>query len=185
MKYKIIVLSIFALAFEAKALGLDLEPVIGYERVQKFRPVEQTVDRMIYGLRILIGVPLIKLEIEGTRGQDTATFTSPELTTKDLSDKVKIGLRSGLRLGRLLTLSGRGGVQAEQNTHTETAAGVATITKDPVVPKPYAGAGLKVKLNPKISLSGDVVAVFKQWPDMDKNEYQTTLGINVALGTMK
>lgn len=165
---------------DASGVRLDLEPIVGYERVQKLRPTEHTKDRLFYGARLSLGIPLLALESELTRSNDSEVFTN--LTTRDTTDKLKLGLRSTLRLGRLLSVTGRGGVQARKNKHEETSAGVTTITTDPKPTyKPYAGGGLRVSLSPKTAITGAVTVVFNEFPKMAKNEYQTSLGFSVSL----
>src|SRR4051812_15642989 len=98
----------------AAGFSFGLEPLVGYERVQKIVPTQHTSDRLMYGGRAIFGVPLVSGELEYTRGMDTETFTSPSLTTKDTDDKVKAGLRSSIRLGSLFYLLARAGGQAKQ-----------------------------------------------------------------------
>ncbi len=40
----------------------DIEPVIGYERVQKLVPTPHTSDRLVYGARAWLGFPLVAVE---------------------------------------------------------------------------------------------------------------------------
>src|SRR5687767_3267052 len=79
---------------EAAPFGLGIEPIIGYERVQKVLPTQHTKDRLIYGARLTLGIPLLSAEAEFTRGTDTENFPSDDLTIKDTDDKLKLGLRS-------------------------------------------------------------------------------------------
>lgn len=161
--------------------GFDIEPIVGYERVQKLIPTAHTSDRLVYGARVTAGFPLLAAEAEYLRGTDTESFPSQNLEVTEVSDKAKLGVRSSLALGKLVRLTARGGAQAKQNERTEVLNGVTTVTKDPLVYNPYAGAGLKVGLGKRFALSGDMVVVFGDFPNMDKNEYQVTLGFSVKL----
>lgn len=165
----------------SELLQLQIEPIIGYERVQKLVPTAHTKERMLYGARVTGGIPLVALEGEYTQGTDTESFPSDSLTVKDQDEKLKLGLRSQLRLTSLLSLTGRGGVQAKRNTHTETLSGVSTTTVNPITYKPYAGAALSSRLGGKFELTGGLTVVFNQFPDMSQNEYQATLGFSVRL----
>lgn len=160
--------------------GVGIEPIIGYERVQKILPTAHTTDRLTYGARLTVGIPLIAAEAEYLRGTDTETFPVSNLVITDTDDRLKAGIRSSLGLGALLRFTLRGGVQATQNQHQETVNGVVTtqVTR-PIVYYPYAGAGLRVRLSNKLNLSGDIIAVIPNTSDLSKNEYQTTLGLTV------
>lgn len=163
-------------------LSLGLEPIIGYERVQKLIPTEHTTDRLVYGARLTAGFALLSLEGEYTQSKDSETFTSESLVVSDYAQKAKVGLRSTISLGGGIKAFARGGVQATQNKHIETTSGVETSNLiEPLETNPYAGAGFKVSMSNKISLTGDVVAVFKEWPNMNKNEYMTSLGFEVKV----
>lgn len=174
--------------FAAPAFGagfnLDLEPLIGYERVQKFVPTAHTTDRMVYGARMTAGLPLLALEAQYTKAKDTETFT--DLTVTDDTQKAKVGVRAGIQMGGLLRLTVRGGVQAKQNIHTETPdGGTASRETEPIAYDPYAGGGLRIALGSKIAFTAEVVAVFADWPDMNKNEYETTAGLTIAFGNAR
>lgn len=172
-------------AFAARksgGLSLGLEPIIGYERVQKLVPTEHTNDRLVYGARLTLGFPLLSLEGEYTQSKDTETFTDQGLVVKDSAQKLKVGLRSTVSLTMALKAFARGGMQATRNEHTEETNGVQTAySKEPERWDPYAGAGFKVAIGRKLSLTGDVVAVFKQWPNMKKNEYLTSVGFEIKV----
>ena len=60
----LIVLFALLMSFSEKLKAAVLiEPVVGYERVQKVLPTPHTKDRLMYGLRVLMGVPLLSLEL--------------------------------------------------------------------------------------------------------------------------
>lgn len=159
-------------------LSLKIEPIIGYEIVQKFVPTNHTSSRLIYGARVTGGFLILSLESEYTHGTDSETFPAQSLSTTDTADKLKIGLRSGYRLGALLSLYARGGVQATQNRHDQTQSGVSTSSLDPIIYRPYAGADFNFDLGSKISATAGVVVVFNNINDMSKNEYQTVAGLS-------
>lgn len=162
-------------------LGFDLEPVVGYERVQKLVPTPHTNDRLIFGGRATMGIPLLAIQAEYLRGMDTEAFPTQDLAITDTDDKLKLGLRSGLSLSTLLTFSVRAGVQATRNIHTETTSAGSTTTENPITYAPYAGAGLRVGLGRKFSFTGDLTTIFTDTKDLTKNEYQLTAGFRVSL----
>ncbi len=165
----------------AAMFALDIEPIVGYERNQKLVPTAHTKERIVYGARAAVGIPLLKLEAEFTRGSDNEVFTEPAMTTKDTDDKLKVGAKSTLRMGRIFSLILRAGGQAKQNTHEETRNGVTTKVINPIVYKPYGGFGLSAGLGSKLQLTGGLTVVFNKFPDMNQNDYQTTLGFTVKL----
>jgi hypothetical protein len=166
-------------ALAASLLSLQVEPIVGYERVQKLVPTAHTKSRLIYGARLIAGLPLLSAEAELTRGTDDESFPDQGLTTKDTADKLKLGLRSGFGMGMLLRFTARGGVQATRNRHEETTGGVTTSALEPTRYKPYAGAGLRARLAPKITASAEAVVVFNDINDLKQNEYQTTAGFAI------
>jgi hypothetical protein len=165
----------------AEKIGFTVEPIVGYERVQKFTPTAHTVDRLFYGARGSIGLALIAGEGEYTRGQDTENFTNPTLTIKESAEKFKVGARSSLGMTRLLSLIVRGGVQGVKSTVERTEAGVTTTAADPKFRyDPYAGLGFRFGLTPKMFFSASITAVMPEFPDMSKNEYQTSAGYQIS-----
>ena len=165
----------------AAPITLGIEPIIGYERVQKLQPTQHMTNRLMYGARITAGIPLVAAEAEVTRGDDTESFPAQDLTIRDTDDKVKLGLRSSLRLSSLLSFQARAGGQAKRNTHEVTTAGQTEKTVGAIVYKPYAGLGLTSRLGHLFALSGGVTVVFNDFPRMAGNEYQTTLGFNIKI----
>jgi len=178
----LVVLPATAWAASGVGAGVHFEPIIGYEWVQKLVPSQHSSSRLVYGGRIIAGLPLLSAEAEYTRGSDTETFTSPAVTVTDNADRLKLGVRSSVGFLSLMSAHLRGGVQATQNQHQEVVGGVTTINRtDAISYKPYAGAGLRVGLGRRLSLSADVVAVINNINALNQTEYQTTAGFSVRL----
>lgn len=154
----------------------EVEPVIGYERVVTLIPTLHTTDRLTYGARVRAGLPLLAVEAEYTRGSSSETYTAQDLATKDTADKAKLGLRSTLSLGKLLSFNARAGAQASRNTHEQTTGGVTTTTEEAMEIHPYAGAGLTIKMGKKVAFNAEVVTVFRNFSRFEDNEYQATAG---------
>lgn len=168
-----------ALSQAAELLSFTVEPLVGYERAQKIVPTPHTNSRYFYGVRVTAGLPLISAEGEATQSQDDEEFPNQSLTTKDKDLKIKAGLRSSYSLSSLITAFVRGGGQATKNTHEEITSGVSVVTDTPIVYKPYAGGGLTIHMGRAFNLTGGVTVVFNDFPNMDKNDYQASLGFTV------
>ena len=171
----------FSASVYAEPLKIGVEPIIGYEHVQKILPTAHSKNRLIYGARLTAGILLISAEAEYTHGTDTEDYPDQLLITKDTDEMVKIGLRSGFNMGSLLSLIGRGGVQAKRNFHEDVTNGVSSSIVSPITYKPYAGADFRANLSNKFSATAGVVVVFNDINDMNQNEYQTTAGFEIRL----
>ncbi len=166
--------------FAASMLKYEVEPIIGYERVQKLVPTPHTRDRLVYGVRVTAGVLMVSGEAEYTRATDTESFPLTSTSIQDTDDKARIGLRSTIGMGRLLNFVVRAGAQARQTKSETTVAGFTTTTIAPIRYNPYAGAGLRARLAGNVSFTADLTVVFTDFPNMNRNEYMTTAGFAVS-----
>lgn len=157
-----------------------LEPIVGYERVQKLVPTAHSRDRLVYGARATLGIPFLSLEAEYTRSTDTESFADTLTTITDTDDKARLGLRTRYQLLGLASLFVRGGVQARQTRHQTTVVAVSTTTTDPIVYNPYLGAGAQVHFGSQFSLTADVTTVFRSFPSFTDNDYMVTAGFVVS-----
>ncbi|NBX67559.1 MAG: porin family protein [Proteobacteria bacterium] len=170
--------------FQKSARGITsvgIEPIVGYERNQLLVPTPHTKDRLVYGARATYGFSILSVEAEYLRGSSTETFPIQDLTTKDTSDKIKVGLRTGVDILSLLNIYARAGCQGNQNRHEETSAGVTTVTKESVKYHPYGGAGIRLRLGRNLRATGDLTTVFRDFPNMNNNDYQITAGFVVQV----
>ncbi len=174
-----LLLAIFISTHSYAFISMQIEPIVGYERVQKLIPDKHTVDRLHYGARLSLGVPFLAGEATYIRAYDTEEFPSDNLTVKDTTDKAQLGLRGSFKLIGVIRASARVGGQASQNVHEEIVSGVSTKTTETIKVHPYAGAGLIVQLGRLFQFKADVTTVFTKWPDMNYNEYQATAGFAV------
>jgi len=158
----------------ADILSLQIEPIVGYERVQQLLPTPHSVNRLIYGGRVTAGVLLVSAESEYTHGTLKEDF--PDSSHTSVSDRLKLGLRSGFGLGSLIKITARGGVQASMTQLTQTVAGVSVTTFDPLRYDPYAGAEVKLSLSSKINASVGAVAIIRDINALEQSEYQATAG---------
>ncbi len=161
-------------------VSTGVEPIIGYERAQKLIPTPHTTERLVYGARITVGLPLISAEAEFTRATDTESFPTMALTVKDTEDKARVGARSTFRLGGMISLIARAGAQAKLVKHETTTAGVTGLIVDPIKYNPYAGVGFKFKMSRQVALTADLTVVFRDFPNMNQNDYMTTAGFVVS-----
>lgn len=179
--WKVVVMALIFIAVPSRAvISTGVEPIIGYERVQKLIPTPRTVERLVYGARITVGVPLISAEAEFTRATDTESFPSLNQTYKDTEDKARVGARSTFRLGGMISLIARAGAQAKLVKHEVTTGSVTGLIVEPIRYNPYAGAGFKFKLSRQVALTADITVVFRDFPNMNQNDYMTTAGFVVS-----
>lgn len=180
--YRFPVLLLLAALFSVPSKAIlisEVEPIIGYERVQKLVPYHHTKDRLIYGLRFTLGFLILAGELEATRATDTEDFPDLSFSSKDTRDKVKLGLKSTIKLGGFLHAFARAGGQASRNVHEETSLGVHTRTEEAIKYKPYAGAGASAKLGKKVSFNAGITVIFNEFPKMDQAEYEAMAGFTV------
>ncbi len=154
----------------------EVEPVVGYERVQKLVPTPHSHDRLLYGARLTMGILWVAAEVEYLNSTDNETFLAEGMSTKDVTDRAKAGLRFSMNLARFLAFTLRGGAQATKNRHTETVAGVSTTTVEPITYKPYLGAGLTATLARNLAFRADVTTIFADFPSLLGAQYQATAG---------
>jgi hypothetical protein len=163
----------FPLVSHAAVPGVSttIEPIVGYERVQKFIPTSHSRDRLVYGARVTVGVPFLSAEGEYTRATDSETFASTLTTITETDDRVRLGARLNWNMLSLVTFFIRGGVQARQSRHDTTVASVTTTSTDPIQYNPYLGGGLRAHLGSQFALTADVTTVFRNFPNFDRLGY--------------
>lgn len=159
------------------AFRMELEPLVGYERVQKVIPIPHTRNRLMYGGRLTVGIAWLAAELEYLNSTDKEDFPLNGITTKDVDDRAKVGARINLNLARFLAFTLRGGGQASRNRHTETSGGTVTTTQGAILYKPYAGTGLTASFGRTIALRADLVAIFANFPNLLGATYQATAGL--------
>lgn len=177
----LLLLTFILSAAPAKAdfFALRIEPLVGYEQTTLVLPTQHTARRLIYGGRATFGVILLSGEVEYTRGTNQETY--PTLSQTVTADALKLGIRSGFSLGRLLSFFLRAGGIATQSRYEQTSSGVTTVTTLPVKYSPYAGAGFRASLIGKLALHADVVAVFSDLNNLSNTGYQATAGFTIRL----
>lgn len=186
---KIIILTILTLSF-SQALWAQrgssqgyfkLEPIIGYERVQKLEPTPHAKSRLMYGLRASYGPPVLSAEAELTQAKDDEAFPQQNLTIEEKSTNLMLGLRSSFNLGGMLSWYFRAGGHARKSEYSRTESGVTTTREPAVYLSPYAGTGLSVNLMGNFTANAGYTVIFTGRPKGSDREYQTTLGFAVKI----
>lgn len=192
MTYKQIILLIISsvLSFSAWAAkgsftyGLvKIEPVVTAEREQRFYPTAHTKDTLLYGGRLLIGPNYFLLESEYLMGNDTESFPEENKKVRTDSERMKLGLRAQLTLGRFFSWFLRGGMQGKKSTQkvTDTDTDSTETSKSAYYIDPYVGTGFRFQLLDNISATGDLTAVFTDRPEKGDRDYQASLGFSLAI----
>jgi hypothetical protein len=159
--------------------NLTIQPLVGYERVQKVTPTPRTKTRMFYGLRALYGVPHLSAELQVTRAKDDETLNNGDLRLKETATTGMLGIYSHFAHQSMLSVYLRAGGHARKSEIEKIEDGVST-TSDPAVRlSPYAGSGLIFKLAQYFSLTAGVTVIFTGEPQGSDREYQTDLGFNI------
>lgn len=161
--------------------NLTIEPVIGYERVQRLEPVARTENRFYYGVRGHYGPDLLSLEAEITQSRDDDSFPDDDLRIKETSTTGMLGLRSSFARGRLFNWYLRAGGHARKVEITRIEAGIEREIDPAVRVSPYAGTGLNLNIHEHFKLDAGVTVVFTGHPQGSDREYRTSLGFSFKL----
>lgn len=164
-----------------QGLTVAVEPIFGFEHIQKLSPTVHFKNRLTYGARFTAGYLVLSGEGEYTRASDAESYPLEDLSLKDTDDTFKLGVRTGYALSQLFIASLRVGGQARRSSHEQTTAGVTTVSDRAIEVHPYAGTELRVALSDRLALSAGVLVVFNDIRDMTKNEYQTTAGFQIRI----
>ena len=178
-----IVLSFFFWGWTAGAVtvrdvNVHIEPVVGYERAFSPQPSPHLKARLLYGIRATAGYSILAGELEATRASDSEAYPAQLLTVEETSDKVKLGLRSGLQRSFGAAFFRAGG-QAQRVSRTQTLVGVPTHSVDPLSIDPYAGMGVELGAR-SIRLTGSATVVVRDTQHWAQNEIETTVGLKIG-----
>ena len=179
-KVILILLTTFPLlqAQAAKTDLLTINPIVGYERVQKTQPTPHTSSRLIYGIGAKYGPPILKVEGEITRGSDSESYPDQDLTIKETATNLMLGIHSTFNSGSFLSWYLRGGGHARKVDQERTQNDVTTESDPAVYLSPYAGSGITLNLFDKVSINGGITVIFIGHPKATDLEYQTTFGVS-------
>lgn len=159
------------------------EPLYGVETaLVRYPEPARYVTRATYGLRLVYGTTLLSGEVEGTQAKSRKDYPSINQKVEDSSDRVALGLRSTIALGKWVGLFLRAGGRASQGETVVTTAGVDETHKNPLRIDPYAGAGLQVAVSNNFALNAGVTMVRNS---ENKYDAQYTLGVSGRFGNIR
>jgi hypothetical protein len=161
--------------------SLTLEPILGYERVQKIEPTARTTNRFYYGVRASYGIPLLSAEGELTRAQESENFPEQDLKIDETSTTLMLGLRSNFNHRGMIGAYLRAGGHARKSEIEKIEDGVKTSDDPSVRLSPYAGAGLNFRLASYFRLNAGITVVFTGEPKGSDKEYRTSLGFSINI----
>ncbi len=162
---------------------LKVEPTVTAERDQRFYPTAHSKDKLLYGVRILFGPPLLSIEGEYLMGNDVESFPDENLKIKSDSERFKLGLRSGFTVANYLSWFLRGGLQGSKRKteRINTLDQTSTSQESAFYVDPYLGTGFRFHLLSNVSASGDITAIFTDRNKKGDKDYQASLAISLAI----
>lgn len=162
-----------------KNINYRFEPFVGYEQVYRTVQSAHTASRMVYGLRLLVGVEKFSAEGEYLTGQDTETFSSAPQSVTYKNDKFKAGIRSTFRTKSIFYYTLQLGAQIDSLTKDSKSNGVTTSTSTTQT-DPYAGVILGIAFTKDFTLGVGSTVVFKDFGDFTKCDFQNSLIIGIG-----
>ena len=130
-----------------------LEPVLGYEFLQRSYPNTHTEGMFFYGARAVAGSQMIAGELLYTHGSASESFATPTLLTADSTrDLIRIGPRTLIPLDHWIKLLVRLGEQASHDSFTYTSSTGSYQDSPKWEFHPYVGGGLIFHFIPELSL---------------------------------
>ena len=167
-----------ASAAEYKGVSYSIEPIVGYDFQRKDNPT-RTKMVLSYGVRVIAGYKILSGEGEYTIGNSDELFSDTNTRIEEKTEKIRLGLRSTYTIGDLLDWYLRGGAEAQKKHTKTTLAGVLTENDSPSKVYPYVGSGVTIHVATQFALNASVLATIKDLNDMKKNEYSTSLGVQL------
>ena len=161
-------------------MKLTLEPIYGLEsKLVRYPPPEGYVTGATYGARVIVGKNILSLEGEYTTFKSREEYRALDTKVEDTAERVSVGLRSTLPIGKFFAFYLRAGGRASQGESIVTTSGVSETKPDPLVVNPYAGAGVQIALLSKLALNGGATLIKN---GENKYDAQYTLGVSVRFG---
>jgi hypothetical protein len=173
----------YAASFDLKDVTYSVEPIIGYELQRKSEPQPHAKIVLIYGARAVAGYKILSAEGEYTRGNSDEQYVVSDYRIEETTQKFRVGLRSQPEILPGISVALRGGAELAQIHTRTTSNGKVSEYDRPSKVYPYVGAGLAAHLGSKFSLSLEGLMSVHDWNDLSQNEYQSTVGLKIALNT--
>ena len=180
---------IFFILFSTKVfaqkggLKLTIEPIYGIEtKLVRYPPPEGYVTGATYGGRVVVGLNVLSLEGEYTTFKSREEYPALDTKVEDTAERLSVGLRSTLPIGKFFGVFLRAGGRASQGESIVTTNGVAETKPDPMVVYPYAGAGVQIAILSNFALNGGATVIRN---GEDKYDVQYTFGVSARIGKGK
>ena len=157
----------------------SVEPMIGYEHVDKSYPSPHSVNQLYYGVRASAGYYWLALEGEYTRANSTEAFADLGASAAELDETIKLGLRITHRVAPRIDFTVRAGAAAVRTDSVRTLGPTVSEIKTPFAYDPYAGLSFGMHLDRMFSVNLGVNVIFGDFPKMDSNRYQTDVGLTI------
>jgi hypothetical protein len=136
-----------------------IEPVIGYQSLQRTYPFDHKQGMLTYGLRVVVGTYRLAGEGEFQYGSATENFSNPTVTDNTSFIQARVGARTIVPVIEQLSLIFRLGMEGFHYSN-EISNATTTITDSPAWKfEPYLGAGVNFFLFKSLSLSVEEVYV--------------------------
>jgi hypothetical protein len=182
-----LVLSIFALSnvYAQDKWSVRFEPLYGVEHTQNRYPEPaRYTTRSFFGARVIAGVPILSLEVEGTQANDRRDYPSENQKVEDEVQRAMVGLRSTYALGSFVGFFLRAGARGtkQKTTVMGTATEAKEVKEPPIQWDPYAGTGLQLALASNFALNAGATWIF---PDSGKPDVQYSFGFTVKFGQVR
>lgn len=179
---QILVLAFFL--FMQSALSADgqlmFEPVYGVETsLLRYPGPARYVTRASYGGRLIYGATLLAGELEVTEARSRQSYSSPDQTVEDTSQRAGLGIRSTIPLTSFAGFYFRAGGRASQGESKITTAGETETKKNPLRVDPYAGTGIQIGFSSNFALNAGVTLIRNA---EGKYDSQYLFGISARLG---
>lgn len=177
----VLTLFLFQTAYGAEG-KFTFEPIYGMEtNFVRYPEPGKNVTRAIYGARLLYGVTLFSGEAEFTEARSREDYSSSNQKVEDVSQRLALGLRSTLTMGRYVGFFIRAGGRASQGETKIETAGVSETKDNPLRVDPYAGAGFQLAVSNFLALNAGATLIRNA-----ENKYDTqyTLGLSARFGRM-
>jgi hypothetical protein len=161
-------------------MKLTLEPIYGLEsKLVRYPPPEGYVTGATYGARVILGINILSLEGEYTTFKSREEYPTLNTKVEDTAERLSVGLRSTLPLGKFFAFYLRAGGRASQGESIVTTSGVPETKPDPLIVNPYAGAGVQIAIHSNFALNGGATLIRN---GEDKYDTQYTLGVSARVG---
>ena len=143
----------------AEDVHVLIEPVIGYQSLERTYPFAHNQGMLTYGVRLVIGTYRLAGEGEFQYGSATENFSNPTVSDETTFYQARVGARTIVPLIEELHLVFRGGLEGFHYSNA-ISNGTTTLTDSPAWKfEPYVGAGVILYMFKALSLSVEEVYV--------------------------